>query len=232
MIQTTRERRAAAVSFVAVCLALVLGFLASPAGAQDEDPYGGTTTTTGVATLEASCDLTLTQGRPGASVTATVNNVKFGATVRILFDGAEVGRGTAPMQAQSAGQPVLFGGEALARQAATTTTLAIRWIVPQASPGSHLVSAVGDDFTCLCNPDRNGQFSVLGASATQGGNGGPLPRTGIYVGLFLAVAVALLLAGRAALEASRRRRRQAERTARAEARHLAAASASGERSAE
>lgn len=202
---TVRRRAAIGAVFAACCLALVGAV--GPAAAQD--PYGGTTTTTTTAPpeLEPACALSLTAGAPGAAASVRVTNVPFGATVRILLGGSEVARGTAPLQGQSADAPVAFGGQVLAAQA-TTTTLDIAFTVPDLTPGRYLVTAVGADFTLRCGPDPDGLFDVLGSAQGQGGGdvgGGSLPRTGIYVGLLLAVALALFLIGRALLSASRRR---------------------------
>lgn len=192
----TARRRAAIGALVAACCIALLGVV-GPAAAQD--PYGGTTTTstTEPPELEPACALSLTAGAPGASASVRVTNVPLGATVRILLGGSEVGRATAPVQGQAA-----------------VTTLDIAFTVPDLAPGRYLATAVGADFTLRCGPDADGLFEVLGSSQGQGGSGvggGSLPRTGIYVGLLLALALALFLAGRALLSASRRRAEQAER---------------------
>lgn len=189
---STARRRAVPGAIVAACCLILVG-VAGPAGAQD--PYGGTTTTTGTTPpeLRPACALSVTAGAPGTSVSAQVTNVPSGGTVRILLGGTEVGRGTA--------------------QATTATTLAIAFVVPDLAPGRYLVTAVGADFTLRCGPDADGMFEVLAGSQgrADGGSGsGSLPRTGIYVGLLLALALALFLAGRALLEASRRRSARAE----------------------
>jgi hypothetical protein len=210
---------------LALALAAVV-LVAGPAAAQD--PYGGTTTTTDPGSvLDPTCTLGLTAGAPGAAGSVRVANVPFGTTVRILLGGVEVGRGTAPVQGQSAAAPVALGGQVLAAGAATTT-LDIDFVVPDLSPGRYLVTAVGADFTLTCGPDPDGLFEVLGATQSTDDDGtqsGSLPRTGIYALLLVVVAVALVLAGRAVLAASRRRRAAAERAERAarRARHLAAA---------
>jgi hypothetical protein len=178
---------------LATVVVAVLGVLALPAGAQD-DPYGSTTTTAGaVAGAQVTCDLTITEGQAGAGVTATVAGVSSGTTVRVLFGGIEVGRAATPVQGQSG------------------TALAIPFVIPEVSPGEYLVTAVGPDFTTTCATDV-GVVSVLGATVTRGAQrgGGALPRTGIYVALFLVIALVLLLVGRALLESSRRRRRAAD----------------------
>jgi hypothetical protein len=137
-------------------------------------------------------------------VTATVSGVPAGELVRILFGGIEVGR------AEAAPGPELFA------------TLTIVFTVPDVRADSYLVVAVGDTFTAECEAaflivagetiERPG--TVGGNGNGSGGGGGSLPRTGVYVGLLLAVAVALLLMGRALLEGSRRRRRRASRLSR------------------
>jgi len=120
----------------------------------------------------------------------------------------QVAVATAPLRAEAVGGAVAFNGAALPAQA-VSTTLKVSFTVPNAAPGNHIIVAVGDTFTCFCNPD--GVFKVLGAKA-----GGKLPKTGIYVGLFLAMAAVFLLAGRAFLAESRRRRAEALAEARAE----------------
>ena len=178
---------------------------ALPAAAQD-DPYGPTsTTTTAPGSLVPSCRFDLEAGVPGATATVTVHNVPPGGTVRIIIGGEEAGRATAPLQGQAASSPVLFGGVALPAQA-TTTDLDVPFVVPDLPPGQHLVTAVGADFTITCETEA---IEVLGASESRGG-GGSLPRTGIFVALLLAIALALFLVGRALLHASRRRRDAAE----------------------
>jgi hypothetical protein len=218
---------------IAALVVLIAGAAWAPASAQDADPYGSTTTTTASPRLAASCQLSLTSGNVGAEVTATVQNVPFGSTVRILLGGIEVGRATAPLQGQSSGAPVIFNGAALPA-AAATTTVAVPFVVPAVAAGDYLVTAVGVDFTCSCTEGTSG-FKVLGGglprvggTQTQNVSGndssrglGALPRTGIYVALLLAIAAALLLVGRALLEASRRRQAAADDAARSSASHLA-----------
>ncbi len=145
-----------------------------------------------------------------------MQNVSFGATVRIIIGGEESGSATAPLPAQSSGGVVLFGGAALPAGAATTT-LNIGVTVPDLEPGSYLATAVGPDFTIPCGPGENGAFEVLASDETARPGDGSLPRTGIYIALLLALAVVLLLVGRALLSAARRRRNADER---ARARHL------------
>jgi hypothetical protein len=184
--------------------AALLSLVAAPlAGAQD--PYGSTTTTTsGVSEAEASCSLSLSQGKPGTEVTAKVAGVFFGEHVRILFDGVLVAEATAPaapVVAQSASGAVVFGGQAIAGvDQPGTTTLTIKWTVPKAAAGTHIVTAVGDTFTCFCNP--KGEFTALAASS----GGGNLARTGVEAALMLVLGMVLLLVGRAFVAEARRRR--------------------------
>lgn len=208
--RSTQRLRAAIGATVAGCCLALVGAV-GPVGAQD--PYGGTTTTTTTADPElvAACALGLTAGAPGATASVRVTNVPFGATVRVLLDGSEVGRGTAPVQGQSVGAPVAFGGQALVAQA-TTTTLDISFTVPDLAPGRYLVSAVGADFTLRCTSDTDDLFEVLGSSrGREGVASGSLPRTGVYVALLLVIAVVLIVAGRTLLHRSRRRQTAARR---------------------
>lgn len=210
--------RTRAIGLLAVAVLALVG-LGAPASAQ-EDPYGSTTTTEGEPTFEASCELSVTVAPPGTAVTASVFNVPFGGTVRVLFAGTEVGRATAPMSAQATSPAVAFGGRVLAGQADGVTTVTVDFVIPAVAPGQYLVTAVGDTFTCECSPNAGG-FEVLAAtSGTGGGGGGALPRTGIYVALLVAIGLALLVGGRAVLAESRRRKRRASRQ---RAQHLAQA---------
>jgi hypothetical protein len=195
-------RTTSRLAFAALGLALLAVATAPAAGAQ-QDPYGSTTTTApdnGRGDIEATCSLSIPEGRPGDTVTATVNGVFLGETVRIFFDDLQVGRTTAPgVAAAAASGGVVFNGAALPAQQAVTS-VQITFTVPPAQPGNHIVTAVGDTFTCFCNPD--GVFRVLAAKGAKGA----LPRTGVYIALFLVVAAALLVLGRGLIAASRRRR--------------------------
>lgn len=203
----------------AVALSAVLA-LSAPALAQDlGDPYGSTTTTTTTTTPgePASCELSAAAAAPGDVVTATITGMAAGTDVQLQLDGVVVAEGTAPPG------PPQGSGE-----------LRLAFTVPALAPGPHLVTALGVDATLTCD----GQFQVLGPTQV-GGNvierddpgapspGSPgtdvagrgtdrsgLPRTGIYLGLFLVFALVLLVVGRALLAASRRRRRRAARAAR------------------
>jgi hypothetical protein len=208
-------RTTSRLAFAALGLALLSVVAAPAAGAQEDDPYGSTTTTAptnGRGDILATCSLSVPEGRPGDTVTATVNGVFLGETVRIFFDDLQVGITKAPatvggqlartgsVTGQSAGGAVVFGGAAVPAQQQPTVSVQITFTVPPAAAGTHIVTAVGDTFTCFCNPD--GAFRVLGAKAGKGA----MPRTGIYVALLLAAALALLVVGRALVTASRRRR--------------------------
>jgi hypothetical protein len=177
---------------------LAVGLAAPTASAQD--PYGSTTTTAPpVREVEATCSLSIPEGRVGDTVTATVNGVFLGENVRLLFDGKQVGAATAPtVAAASAGGGAVFNGAALAAQVATTS-VKITFKVPAAAPGTHVVTAVGDTFSCFCNP--NGAFKVLATKSPRS-----LPRTGIYVALYLVLAAILLGIGSELVLRARRRR--------------------------
>jgi len=188
------------VAFLVVAAVLLA---APPASAQDDDPYGGTTTTEAPQIVPA-CELGVTVGAPGVEALVTLTSVPSGATVRILLDGDEVARDTAPLQSESG---------------AATATMEIPFTVPELAPDTYTVTAVGADFTVVCEPQ--GTFGVLDADEQRlpgvfGGVTG-LPRTGIYVALLVVIALVLIVAGRTLLGASRRRR-EAERRARRGAR--------------
>ena len=177
---------------------LVVGLAAPTASAQD--PYGATTTTTPQSrTVEATCSLSVPEGRVGETVTATVRGVFLGENVRLLFDGVQVGATTAPtVAAASAGGGAVFNGASLPAQV-VTTSVTITFKVPAAAPGVHIVTAVGDTFSCFCNP--NGAFRVLAAKSPRS-----LARTGIYTALYLVLAAILLGIGSELVLRARRRR--------------------------
>jgi len=186
--------------------AALLLLVAAPS-ANAQDPYGSTTTTKpSVRSVEASCSLSLKEGRPGDTVTATVNGVFLGENVRLLFDGVQVAATTAPttltgtshpLAATAVGSPVIFNGGT--QQQIQTTSVSLTFKVPNAQPGTHVVTAVGDTFSCFCNP--NGEFLVLAPKSSRS-----LPRTGIYVALYLVVAAILLGIGSELVLRARRRR--------------------------
>jgi hypothetical protein len=201
-VRTTARIAAALVG--AACLSV----MAAPFAGAEQAPYGSTTTTAPVGEAAASCGLTLSKAKPGETVTAKVDGVFFGETVRILFDSSIIAEKTAPgtplvvdgVSAQSAGVATIFDGQAVAGETVPTTTVVLTFQVPKsAAVGTHIVRAVGDTFTCFCNPD--GKFQVLSASG-----GSSLARTGVEAGLLVAVAVALLIFGRGLVMASRRGR--------------------------
>jgi hypothetical protein len=198
----TRARIAAA-----LIGAVALPLMAAPVASAQTDPYGSTTTTAPVREVTATCGLSLGQGRPGDTITATVGGVFFGETVRILFDTTVVAQTTAPLAAASTGGAVLFGGTAVAGQDDdVSTTVTLKFQVPKgADSGTHVVSAVGDTFTCFCNPE--GHFKVLGDT------GSSLARTGVEVGLLAAIALALLVLGRGLVTTAKARRAERSRQA-------------------
>jgi hypothetical protein len=164
--------------------AALLAVLAAPVAGAQSDPYGSTTTTA-PGEVEAACTLSVGKAKPAEKVTAKVTGVFFGEKVRILFDDLQVAEVIAP----PAGT-----------QTADSTTVTVDFLVPKsAAVGTHIITAVGDTFTGLCNP--RGEFTVLAASK------GSLARTGVEIALVLAVAAALLLVGRTFVSSSRRRRR-------------------------
>ncbi len=178
---------------VSALAALLL--VATPAAAQD--PYGPTSTDPPSVGSDVTCSLDLTAGDSGDPMTATVHDVPAGELVRLLFGGVEVGRVDAPGTDPDA-----------------LTTVTIEFTIPSVPSGDYLVAAVGSTFTADCA--AHFVVDVGGETIERPGGSGPLPSTGIYVGLLLAVALVCLLVGRSLLEASRRRRRamlRAEREA-------------------
>jgi hypothetical protein len=178
-----------------VALTLALGVLTSlsvaPASGQ-EDPYGNTTTTTEHPGGKRTCQLRTESGEVGSRATVTVKGVTRGSTIRVLFDG----------------QPVAEA-EATAPGSSPQVNVDIDFTVPPAEPGMHEVTAVGADFSASCRTSHGDGFDVvgevLGAEVTRDGGGSSLPRTGLYLGALVAVAVGLLLVGRVLVTRSKRR---------------------------
>lgn len=219
-------RTGARAALASVLGALLLFSAAPVAGAQDT--YGSTTTSTPDVpggSAETGCALDRIEGRPGDLVEARVFPVDPGARVAILVNGQQVGVGEAPtsealtspgdptvsirpsidfgVTAQSVGAPVRFG------QASPVTSVTISFRVPDIPAGPAVVTAVGANFTCFCNPE--GIFNVL---AKESSRTGALARTGIYVGLFVVAATFCFVLGRAFLRASHIARARAEAAAR------------------
>ena len=172
-----------------VVLAVVLGLALSqsPATAQDggDGPYGSTTTTAGQGP-NPSCRLSQSTASPGGTATARVHAAPRGSSVEIRFDGATVAEQTATGPGSS-----------------PQVNVDIRFTVPSdAEEGSHTVTAVGAEFTASCGTlETSGE--VLSANEERG-NGGSLPKTGVYIALLLVVGFVLVLIGRVLLAASRR----------------------------
>jgi hypothetical protein len=185
----------------AVLIALIVaGAVTTGAGAQ-ENPYRGTSTTeqdpSQTDSATAACSLSASSGAPGTPITATVSGVTPGVEVRIVFDGADVGKAVADADGIAS----------------------VTFAIPASSGTSHSVVAVGPTFTEPCGSVTGG-FEVLGGVDSRSGPGGStgvlggvLPRTGTELAVALLAAVVLLLVGRALLEESRCRRRHAQRAA-------------------
>ena len=172
----------------------VLLLATAPAHAVEEDdcyPDGCQPHTTVEPTDDPSCSLGSESGEPGSTQRATVTDATS-SPVRILFDGTEVGSGSAASGFRPLG----------------AATLQIDWTVPaDASPGSHEVVAVGPDFSVRCLFDGE-DFAVLAAAAgTDGGGDGDdgLAFTGRDVILMVAIALALIAIGYALVRSTRRR---------------------------
>ena len=187
----TARRATAALLALTFVLATVA---AAPAGAQDDDPYGSTTTTAKHG-QRPSCRLRTEAGEVGSQASVTVKRVDRGATVRVLFDGRQVAEADATAPGSSA-----------------QVNVDIDFTVPEAEPGTHEVTAVGADFTASCRTAHGDGFQVVASGEVlasevtrpESSDGGSLPRTGMYFGLVLA-ALALLVVGWVLLAGSKRR---------------------------
>lgn len=188
-------------------LLVALGSLASPAGAAGRspaaieqtscDPAYGCPPGTPPPPPSPACALSVDSAAPGTAVTASVTNAGGGASVRVTFDGVEVGSAVT----------------------ANDGSASIRWQVPQAPNGPHQVFAVGGDFNVQCGPFTVfGGVQVAGESFTRGTGtggtgvlGGSLARTGLQIALLVAVAVVLILLGWQLARLARHQRRRAVR---------------------
>lgn len=195
-------------------LCVLFVFPMAAAGAQEDCyPDGCTEPTNPAPAPSKSCGISLSTAQVGATVTATVTNVPEGGTVRIMFDGSVVASNADDEQSLSVGGP-LFARSAPARQ--TSSDVVLDFTVPDVPPGTYSVTAVGADFTVTCGDgDGNTDFQVLAGNSlprtdADGNNGsghvGPLPFTGLEVGVLVLLAIALIGAGWYALRRSKSRR--------------------------
>lgn len=172
--------------------ALVALSLALPtvAGAQD-DPYGGTSTSTTSPADDPTCSLDDTEALVGASVSGTVDGLEVGANVEIRFAGRLVDQ----VEADDSGS-ALFS-----------------FAVPDVAPGDYEVVAVGATFTVTCGDDLlsvgtagtggenpggenpGGEGTGPAGEGTGQGGGGALARTGANLAPLLALAAALIALG-------------------------------------
>ena len=160
-----------------VGLLVALG-LAMPtvAGAQD-DPYGGTSTSTTQPDANPVCTLDGTEVQVGASASGTVAGLEVGAEVEIRFDGDVVDQ----VVADDSG------------------SAAFSFAVPDVAAGTYEVVAVGATFSVICGGEP---LTVLaaGAGPTGSGPGGQdggssLARTGADLAPLIALAAALIALG-------------------------------------
>lgn len=162
--------------FLMVGLLAALG-LAMPtvAGAQ-EDPYGGTSTSTTQPGDDPVCTLDETEVQVGASASGTVAGLEVGAEVEIRFDGDVVDQVVAD-----------DSGSAL-----------FSFPVPDVAAGTYEVVAVGATFSVICGGEA---LTVLAAGAGGGDRpggqdgGSSLARTGADLAPLIALAAALIALG-------------------------------------
>lgn len=183
-----RQRRGTARALRVALLIATSVLLAAPAASAQDDPYGSTTTTAGAPPASVTCEADLATGQPGDEASATIRNLPPGGEVRLLFGGIDVGG---------------------------TSTDRIDFTVPDLPPGTHLLTAVGVGFAVSCSAGLDGVEVLAGTITRRPEGSGALPRTGVFVALLVAVAVALLLLGRALVGVARDRRRREARAARA-----------------
>lgn len=172
-------------------VALAVVAQAAPASAQC-GPYGCPPAPPEAAPFpEGTCVLSITSAEPGASVQAEVRNVPVGTTVELRVNGEPVGSQTATTPRQGSDPPV--------------SDLTFTFAAP-AAPGAYEVVAVGPAFQAVCTSE----LAVLGTQATNQprseSSRGSLARTGVAIGLLVALGIALIVVGRAVHARADRRR--------------------------
>lgn len=140
-----------------------------------------------------TCSISSETATPGQSLTAHIDGVTPGTQVELTFDGAVVGSATA-----------------VAQQGSATGSADITFTVPEGTDESHTHTILFTGAGVSCDPTGGKGVAVLGETVTrspgQSSGGGSLARTGLELGVLLAIAAALILAGREALRQGRRRR--------------------------
>ena len=148
----------------------------------------------------------------GDTVTVTVTNVAVGDEIQITFAGQVIATATAT--ADGNGQQALGALPPAGHLRAMSVVLGgakISFRIPNdTATGTYEVRAIGPGFNANCAEGTNG-LAVLGATVTTSGGGGSLSKTGIEVGIYLAVALALILAGWQLVRIARTRRRRVTR---------------------
>lgn len=204
-----RAERPRAASFGAAlgAFALVLSFLtflASPATAQAPpcDPFYGCEP--GEPTQHAAVTCSVEGGVfvAGDFVDVQVQGAQAGAAIDVTLDGNPVGSGTANADGNAT----------------------ITFAVPDGTPGgTHRVFAQGAGFAADCGTIQTGEVlsetqtrsansvSATSHSGASGSGGSGLARTGMELGLYLAIALVLVLVGSRLVQMARRRRRRALR---------------------
>jgi hypothetical protein len=191
---------AAGVLVAAVCLVLLpqtaVSAKTTPGAVTSttcDEAYGCNTSTTQTPP-PTTCNLNTTVVTAGDTVTATVSNVAVGTQIEITFNGATVATGTAVSDGQGSGG----------------ATISFR-VPANTAAGKYDVRAIGTGFNADCASGAGG-LQVLAAAVSNAGGGGSLSRTGIEVGMYLAVALVLLLVGwQLVMRARARTRRIAQR---------------------
>jgi hypothetical protein len=162
------------------------------------DPTGEVCSPAPPPPIDPRCSLSSYAAVPGETVVAHLEHVPDGTSATLTFDGTVVGSGTAT-----------------AKNGETSGSLDISFVVPDGPPDPHHVVFSGAGFQCVASSDF-----VLGLSITRRpGSSGPLTRTGVDVGILVAIGLALVLAGLQFRRVARRRRRDEEAARRRYAHH-------------
>lgn len=181
----TARRRCSLTALVGVIVALCAAVLvAPPAGAQNENPYGSTSTTAPDQPT-ASCSIDQSSGVQGGVVSGTLFDIEAGSTAEFYLGGVLLGTIEAPDGPQTFRRAPI----------AATVDVAFSFGIPaDLAPGMYTPIVVGSTFNAECAlPGGAVAFEVLAASDGDGDGDDDLAFTGFEI-LFLVLLGLLLIA--------------------------------------
>ena len=181
--RTTRRRGLLTTLFVMVVT--LCAVTATPAGAQDDSPYGSTSTTAPEQPT-ASCSIEQSSGAQGGVISGTLFDVEAGSTIDFFLGGTKLGSIEVPAGAQKFRAAPISG----------TVDVEFSFAIPaDLAPGMYSPIIVGATFNSECAlPGGAVAFEVLAASDERADDsGGDLAFTGFEI-LSLAFLGLLLVA--------------------------------------